>query len=175
MAPGPGGGRGRAAERGVGAARAGRHTALFGQLAETVHGQGGSAFVLAVHTPDAAVSEEMRARFGADRAREYAEFAARAGGLLAEVGKETGSGKFTFAELEEIEQDLDKLAGWLDKIGARDFFPGQGRPARGGDSATLPGGGGQVRRGGVCGRRRGAIHGTGTLRVLPGARSLMRR
>jgi hypothetical protein len=38
-----------------------------------------------------------------------------------------GAGKFTFAELEEIEQDLDKLAGWLDKIGGRDFFPGQDR------------------------------------------------
>ena len=43
----------------------------------------------------------------------------------AEIGTETGAGKFTFAELEEIEQDLDKLAGWLDKIGGRDFFPGQ--------------------------------------------------
>jgi hypothetical protein len=37
----------------------------------------------------------------------------------------------TFAELEEIEQDLDKLAGWLDKIGARDFFPGQDRERAG--------------------------------------------
>ena len=42
-----------------------------------------------------------------------------------------GAGKFTFAELEEIEQDLDKLAGWLEKIGARDFFPGQDRERAG--------------------------------------------
>jgi hypothetical protein len=42
-----------------------------------------------------------------------------------------GAGKFTFAELEEIEQDLDKLAGWLDKIGGRDFFPGQDRERAG--------------------------------------------
>src|SRR2546430_12162316 len=52
-------------------------------------------------------------------------------GLLAEIVKETGAGKFTFAELEEIEQDLDKLAGWLDKIGGRDFFPGQDRERAG--------------------------------------------
>jgi hypothetical protein len=103
------------------------HTELFGQLAETVRGQGGSAFVLAVPAPDAGVDAEIAARFGADRAREYAEFAARADGLLAEIGKETRAAKFTFAELEEIEQDLDKLTGWLDKIGARDFFPGQDR------------------------------------------------
>ena len=107
--------------------RTGGHAALFGRLAETVRGQGGSAFVLAVHTPDAGVDAEIAARFRTDRAREYAEFAARADGLLAEIVKESGAGKFAFAELEEIEQDLDKLAGWLDKIGARDFFPGQDR------------------------------------------------
>jgi hypothetical protein len=101
------------------------HEALFGQLAETVRGQGGSAFVLTVRAPDAGVDAEIAARFGADRAREYAEFAARADGLLAEIGKEAGQAKFTFAELEEIEQDLDKLAGWLEKIGARDFFPAE--------------------------------------------------
>ena len=107
------------------------HAELFGQLAETVRGQGGSAFVLAVPAADAGVDAEIAARFGADRAREYAEFAARADGLLAEIGMETGAGKFTFAELEEIEQDLDKLAGWLDKIGGRDFFPGQDRERAG--------------------------------------------
>jgi hypothetical protein len=101
------------------------HVALFGRLAETVRGQGGSAFVLAVSAPDAAMGAEIVARFVADRGREYAEFAERSAGLLAEIGKETGRGKFTFAELEEIEQDLDRLAGWLEKIGARDFFPGE--------------------------------------------------
>lgn len=30
---------------------------------------------------------------------------------------------FTFAELEESEQDLKKLARWLVKIQKRDFFP----------------------------------------------------
>jgi hypothetical protein len=101
------------------------HVALFGQFAETVRGQGGSAFVLEARAPAAAVDAEIVARFRADRAREYAEFAERSEGLLAEIGKETGQARFTFAELEEIEQDLDRLAGWLEKIGARDFFPGE--------------------------------------------------
>ncbi len=100
------------------------HVALFGRLAATVRGQGGSAFVLAVSGPEE-VEAEIVARFVADRGREYAEFAERSAGLLAEIGKETRQGKFTFAELEEIEQDLDRLAGWLEKIGARDFFPGE--------------------------------------------------
>jgi hypothetical protein len=101
------------------------HVALFGGLAATVRGQGGTAVVLAVSAPEEGVEAEIVARFAADRGREYAEFAERSAGLLAEIGKETGRGKFTFAELEEIEQDLDRLAGWLEKIGARDFFPGE--------------------------------------------------
>jgi hypothetical protein len=116
-----------------------RARGVVGQLAETVRGQGGSAFVLAVPAANAGVDAEIAARFGADRTREYTEFAARPDGLLAEIGTETG-GKFTFAELEEIEQDLDKLAGWLDKIGGRDFFPGQDRERAG---PALPRGGGQ--------------------------------
>jgi hypothetical protein len=59
------------------------HVALFGQLAETVRGQGGSAFVLAVPAPGAGVDAEITGRFRADRAREYAEFAERSAGLLA--------------------------------------------------------------------------------------------
>lgn len=99
------------------------HAVLFEQLAGTVTGQGGSGLVLTASAPAAEGEAVIVARFRADRAREYDEFAERCGALVAEVGKETGLGKFTFAELEEIEQDLEKLAGWLGKIRARDFFP----------------------------------------------------
>ena len=149
------------------------HAALFAQLAETVRGQGGSAFVLAVPAADAGVDAEIAARFGADRAREYAEFAARADGLLAEIGTETGAGKFTFAELEEIEQDLGKLAGWLDKIGARDFFPGQARVRAGEALPRCREAVARFARGGICGRRPGGIRGAAD-RTAPGARCCRR-
>lgn len=42
---------------------------------------------------------------------------------MAEIEKETAVQKFTFAELEENEQDLLKLTKWLRKIQRRDFFP----------------------------------------------------
>ncbi len=71
--------------------------------------------------------ETIVQRFRADRAREYDEFAERCAALLDEIGKETRAGKFTFAELEESEQDLEKLARWLAKIQARDFFPDERR------------------------------------------------
>jgi hypothetical protein len=100
------------------------HVALFERLQETVRGQGGTGFVLTV-SPSPEVDEMIVQRVRADRAREYDEFEERCGVLLAEVGRETGAGKFTFAELEESEQDLAKLIRWQRKIRARDFFPDQ--------------------------------------------------
>jgi hypothetical protein len=104
------------------------HAEFFEQLRETVQRQGGTAFVLTVSAPAPEVSETFVRRFGADRSREYDEFAERCAAFLDEIGKETRAGKFTFAELEEGEQDLDKLARWLAKVQARDFFPDERRP-----------------------------------------------
>ncbi len=72
---------------------------------------------------DSTEHEALMARFRADRTREYDEVAERAEGFLSEIDKETRLGKLTFAELEEIEDDFDKLSAWLAKIRARDFFP----------------------------------------------------
>jgi hypothetical protein len=76
---------------------------------------------ISVSSPGA--NEMIMRRFQADRGREYDEFTERCTALLDEISKETKAGKYTFAEMEESEQDLDKLARWLAKIEARDFFP----------------------------------------------------
>ncbi|HEX4833044.1 MAG TPA: Chromate resistance protein ChrB [Trebonia sp.] len=99
-----------------------RHAELLEQLRDGLLRQGGTGFVLGLPAaPD--VDEVITARFRADRGREYDEYAERCAALLAEIGKEDTAGKHTFAELEETEQDLEKLARWLVKIQARDFFP----------------------------------------------------
>ncbi len=103
-----------------------QHEALFTQLADTVRSQRGIAVLLMARATSTAEREEIIAGFQADRAREYSAFAERAGAFLAEVERETGLEKFTFAELEELEDDLQKLAAWLDKIQGRDFFPDHG-------------------------------------------------
>ena len=96
------------------------HRNLFAEIAETISSAGGSA---AIFEADAVGGDEaMIARFADDRAREYDEFATRSQGLLDEIAKEVAASKFTFAELEEIEDDLKKLETWLRKIAARDFF-----------------------------------------------------
>ena len=108
--------------------RTATHARFFEQLAETVRAQGGKVFVLAVPEASPGTDAMIVTRFRADRDREYDEFTERCDAFLTEIAKETGAGKFTFAELEENEQDLEKLTGWLAKIEVRDFFPGERRP-----------------------------------------------
>lgn len=105
--------------------RTDEHAALVALLAETVRGQGGSVTLFATQAASAAEQDAIVARFRADRGREYGELAERCDGFLAEIVRETDLQKFTFAELEELEDDLDKLTTWLRKIRARDFFPDQ--------------------------------------------------
>jgi Protein ChrB, N-terminal len=109
------------------------HQAFFAEMRESILGPGGTGFVLTVPDSSPDVHEAIVGRFRSDRGREYDEFDERCRAFLDEIGKETGAGKYTFAELEEGEQDLDKLARWLTKIHARDFFPDD----RGQQSAAL--------------------------------------
>jgi len=104
------------------------HVQFFEQLQGTVRKQGGRAFVLAVSEVPPDTAKMIVKQFRADRGREYDEFAERCDAFLAEISKETRAGKFTFAELEEGEQDLEKLVRWLTKIHARDFIPDERWP-----------------------------------------------
>jgi hypothetical protein len=88
--------------------------------------QGGSGFFLEARAPTEATQSDLVKRFQEERAKEYQEFGERCQEFLVEVEKETRARKFTFAELEENEQDLLKLTRWLRKIQQRDFFPSPG-------------------------------------------------
>ena len=101
------------------------HAELLEQLRDGLLQQGGIGFVLSIPASASApdVNEAIVASFRSDRGREYDEFAERCSALLEEIGREGKAGKYTFAEMEESEQDLEKLARWLGKIQARDFFP----------------------------------------------------
>ena len=96
------------------------HREFVEGLARYVREHGGTAYAMETVARD---DDGIVARFRAERAKEFAEFAERTGALLAELEKESARDNFSFAELEENEQDLDRLTGWLAKIAARDFFP----------------------------------------------------
>ena len=98
------------------------HERVFREFADAVR-EGGGASTVFDATTSANEDAEIEAGFRRDREREYQELDSRVGGFLLEIEKETRLEKFTFAELEEIEDDFEKLSSWLSKIVARDFFP----------------------------------------------------
>lgn len=100
------------------------HRQLFAQLAKAIRSQGGHASILS-HAEIEDGTLTIKDRFARDRAREYEEFQSRSSAFFAEIAKERKLKKFTFAELEEIDDDFVKLNAWLDKIVVRDFFPNQ--------------------------------------------------
>jgi len=81
----------------------------------------GEAVLLETTGLDRAHEEKLLARFNADRDEAYQEFLERCAGFEGEIARESAAGKFTFAELEENDEDLKKLASWLDKIRKLDF------------------------------------------------------
>lgn len=64
----------------------------------------------------------LEATFNAARDDEYREVLDRCRDFHAELEKERAASKFTFAELEENEEDLVKLQSWFGKVRARDRF-----------------------------------------------------
>jgi hypothetical protein len=83
----------------------------------------GEATVVTGATFDVARGEAVVAAFRTARSDEYAEVTREAERLLEHISRETDHRDFTFAELEELEEDLAKLRRWSIQIQARDYFP----------------------------------------------------
>ena len=86
-------------------------------------GAGGQSFT--VTALDQSVEDDLVERFRIQRDEEYTELIERCEDLLSELKKETQNQKFTFAELEENEDDLQKLKNWMARIKARDYVGGE--------------------------------------------------
>jgi len=67
-------------------------------------------------------ASEVTANYNAARDEEYEEILDKCRDFLAEIDKETAAAHFTYAELEENDEDLTKLRGWFDKVRARDVL-----------------------------------------------------
>lgn len=89
-------------------------------LAEEIRMMGGTVHLLrAVPMGD---EHPLVATFNAAREAEYRELLGRCQDFHAELARERAARNFTFAELEENEDDLAKLEAWRAKIRARDRF-----------------------------------------------------
>ena len=88
---------------------------------------GGSALLLGSEV--LAGSAEIEQSFNAARNDEYEEIVDKCEDFLRGVQKEYDENHFTYAELEENEEDLVKLKNWFAKIVDRDVFQADRRPA----------------------------------------------
>lgn len=99
-------------------------------LQAEISAAGGTVLVMEASLRPDGDDEFIINQFRSDRDLDYAEFRERCSDFLNELEKESTQRKFTYAELEENEEDLKKLTNWLSKIQARDFFGGhQGQQA----------------------------------------------
>lgn len=82
--------------------------------------RGGQAYLFrSEHLGPPGLIEEL---FNQGRDEEYIEIIHRCEEFLKEIEEETSTEHFTFAELEENEEDLAKLEKWFGKVKKRDFF-----------------------------------------------------
>ena len=95
---------------------------FFQELLSYVEGQGATCQIFIAQPFSETVEQDIAVRFQAERDQEYDEFLEQCGEFVAELEKESLNQKFTFAELEENEQNLQRLRKWLDKIQKRDFL-----------------------------------------------------
>ncbi len=99
----------------------------LGTLADRIRAQDGDVSLLETTSPSVAWEVALMDRFNAARDEEYAEVVENVERFEDEIARESRKGKFTFAELEDIEADWEKLQRWRERIAVRDFFGASGR------------------------------------------------
>jgi hypothetical protein len=96
------------------------HERSLRALRREIAQMGGTAQVMRCEA--LAGGREVIATYNAARDEEYDEILDKCRDFLAEIDKETADAHFSYAELEENDEDLNKLTGWFDKIRARDML-----------------------------------------------------
>ena len=99
------------------------HEQRLSSLRAELEQQGGQAWIFTSSPLDAQTTEQVVLRFQDERQKDYHEFASRCQEFHHELEREKAAQNWTFAELDENEQDLHKLTQWLRQIQQRDFFP----------------------------------------------------
>ena len=82
----------------------------------------GEVLALAATAIVESTAERMRHQYDDARRAEWTEFVAECGKCLAELDEEIRNEKFTLAELDEEEQNVDRLRRWHRELSSRDVF-----------------------------------------------------
>jgi hypothetical protein len=97
------------------------------ELNGRIRGFQGEASLLKTISPDLHWEENLIQRFNQARNAEYAELVDNVERFEDEIRRESSKGRLSFAQLEDIEADWEKLQRWQERISARDFFQAPGR------------------------------------------------
>lgn len=102
--------------------RTDEHVRRLKVLDKEIADMNGEAVLLETVGLDRGQEDKVIARFSGERNEAYAELISRCDDFEAEIARERSISKFTYAEVEENEEDLTKLRAWLDKIMRLDFY-----------------------------------------------------
>lgn len=97
------------------------------KISQDIEQNNGEALLMESVFFDEKHEERVISLFNDIRDEEYNEFIDECEKFLKELAKEISIEKFTFAELDEEEEEFQKLISWYYKIGARDTFNSAGR------------------------------------------------
>ena len=96
-------------------------------LSKRIREYGGEVSLLSTVSPDEGWESELLERFNQARDAEYIEVVENIERFEDEIKRERSKGRFTFAQLEDIEGEWEKLQRWYERIRTRDFFAASGR------------------------------------------------
>jgi len=82
---------------------------------------GGQTLTVAAQPLDARDAQRLTGAWNQARDEEYTELAGKCRAFLEEIDHEFAIAKFTLAELEEEEAELDKLQRWRQRVAQRDL------------------------------------------------------
>ena len=101
--------------------------AALAALCQRIREYGGEVSLLSTVSPDRGWEGELLERFNQARDAEYTEVVENVERFEDEIKRERSKGRFTFAQLEDIEGEWEKLQRWYARVRARDFFDASGR------------------------------------------------
>lgn len=103
------------------------HLRQLKMLENEIAEAGGESVLLESVALERSQQDKVLGHFNADRNELYRELIGRCGDFEAEIARETAANHFTYAELEENDEDLKKLKNWYQSIKSLDFY---GAPLR---------------------------------------------
>ncbi len=95
---------------------------FFKKISDEIMLNGGEAYITKATPIDERTESNIVDAFNRARDEEYSELIEKCEDMLRELKKESANYKFTFAELEENEEEFQKLDDWHQKIKDRDFY-----------------------------------------------------